>query len=483
VDDRINPTQQISRNMKGPTMTDSLWRQSATTLGTLFAAGQVTPVDALDAVVARLHAVNPRLNAVIASDDAGAREAAVASARRWARHAPLSPIDGVPFTVKDNIAVAGMPVTWGNAAYRAIAPTGDELPVARLRSAGAVLIGKTNVPEFTSQGYTSNAVFGPTRNPWNTDLTPGGSSGGAVASVAAGIGPFALGTDGGGSIRRPASHTGLFGLKPSLGRVARCDGLPAILLDFEVIGPIARCVADLVAVMSVIVHSDPRDPTSLDMGPFSLPEPGRRRIRYVTRFGGHPVDPEIVASTDAVARALGEAGHIIEPGEAPFDTDAAARIQSTIGQAGLAWLGDAYGIAPVAEGLAETAAVGARMPASALFAALDATSALRRAMSVFFTQCDLILTPAAAALPWSATEVYPPSIAGLPVGPRGHAVYTAFANIAGLPGVTIPGPHSAGGLPIGAQLIGPRGGDGLLLAVAGQVEARHPDWIGWPALD
>ncbi|MGE0223001.1 MAG: amidase, partial [Acetobacteraceae bacterium] len=346
-----------------------------------------------------------------------------------------------------------------------------------------VLIGKTNVPEFTSQGYTDNAVFGPTRNPWNTGLTPGGSSGGAVAAVAAGIGPFAIGTDGGGSIRRPASHAGVFGLKPSLGRVARCDGLPAILLDYEVIGPIARTVGDLVTVMRVIGRPDPRDPASMSLPDFAIPSPGPCRIRYVPRFGTHPVDPEIAASTDAVARALAGLGHQVETGEAPFDVDAVARIQATVGQAGLAWLEQDFGVAPVADGLKQAAALGAGMNAATLFAALDAASALRRRLGVFFASHDLILTPAAAALPWPAPETHPPEIDGRTVGPRGHAVFTAFANIAGLPGVAVPGPPSAGGLPIGVQLVGKLGADGLLLAVAEQVARAHPEYTGWPDLD
>ncbi len=460
-------------------MTRSLWQLSAGALVGLYRQRIVTPLDVLDAVLTRLDAVNPRINAVIARNDAQARVAAAESTRRWADGAPLGPLDGVPFTVKDNIPTAGLPTSWGSAAYRAIAPSLDELPVVRLRAAGAVLIGKTNVPELTSQGYTDNALFGPTRNPWNTALTPGGSSGGAVAAVASGIGPFAIGTDGGGSIRRPASHTGLFGLKPSGGRVARCDGLPAILLDYEVIGPIARSVADLVTVMTVIGRADPRDPASLALPEFVVPEPRPCRVLYVPRFGDHPVDPEIAVSTDAVAQALTSLGHRVEQAEAPFDVDAVARIQATVGQAGMAWLGQDFDVSPVAPALRDSAALGAALSAASLFAALDAATTLRRRMSVLFQDYDLMLTPAAAALPWPATETHPLEIAGRPVGPRGHAVFTAFANITGLPGITIPGPRSASGLPIGVQLVGPVGADGLLLAVAAQLEGQRaapPDW-------
>ncbi len=463
-------------------MAEPLWTLSIAQLTEMFREGAATPSDTLEVVLGRLHDVNPRLNAVIALAEEPARQAAQASTQRWARGAPLSALDGIPFTVKDNIPAAGLPTSWGSAAYRAVAPSADELPVARLRAAGAVLIGKTNVPEFTSQGYTSNVLFGTTRNPWNTDLTPGGSSGGAVAAVAAGIGPFAIGTDGGGSIRRPASHTGLFGLKPGRGRVARCDGLPAILLDYETIGPVARTVADIAAVMAVIAVPDARDPTSLGLPPFVVPAWRACRILYVPRFASHPVDPEIAASTDAMAAALVADGHTVITGTAPFDVDGAARLQAIVSQSGLAWLEQDFGIAPVSEALRQMAALGRALPASALFAALDGARDLRERLSDFFTNFDFLLTPAAAALPWPAAESHPPVIAGEAVGPRGHAVFTSFANITGLPGLAIPGPRSASGLPIGAQLVGPQGADGLLLALAGRLESRFPGVGGFPDL-
>ena len=200
--------------------TPKLWQRPATALAAGFRSGGPDPLEVLDAVLARREAVDSTLNAICTLDADGARKAAEASAARWRAGTPLSSIDGVPITIKDNIPVAGMRSTWGSLLYADHVPARDELPVARLRAAGAVILGKTNVPEFTLQGYTDNRVFGLTRNPWNPALTPGGSSGGAVAAVAAGIGPVAVGTDGGGSIRRPASHVGLVGLKPGIGRVA-----------------------------------------------------------------------------------------------------------------------------------------------------------------------------------------------------------------------------------------------------------------------
>ena len=158
---------------------------------------------------------------------------AEASAARWQAGTPIGPLDGVPIAIKDNLPTHDLPTTWGCVALADHRPEHDELVVARARAAGAIPLGKTNVPEFTLEGYTSNRLFGTTRNPWNTALTPGGSSGGAVAAVAAGCVPLALGTDGGGSIRRPASHTGLVGLKPSIGAIAREHALPAAAARFR----------------------------------------------------------------------------------------------------------------------------------------------------------------------------------------------------------------------------------------------------------
>jgi aspartyl-tRNA(Asn)/glutamyl-tRNA(Gln) amidotransferase subunit A len=227
------------------------------------AGGSVSARALTERSLDRIRRLDARFNAFVALDEEGALAAADDSDRRRLRGGPRSAIDGAPFSIKDNLHVAGLPSTWGSRALAGFIPTRDELPVARLRAAGAVVIGKTNVPEFTLEGYTGNDLFGVTRNPWNGALTPGGSSGGAAASVAAGLVAAALGTDGGGSTRRPACHTGLVGFKPSTGRWPRIDGFPAILTDFETAGILARTVEDAVLVDTILKGPDPRDRRSL----------------------------------------------------------------------------------------------------------------------------------------------------------------------------------------------------------------------------
>jgi aspartyl-tRNA(Asn)/glutamyl-tRNA(Gln) amidotransferase subunit A len=415
-----------------------------------------------------------------------AEDAARASESRWRQGSPLSPLDGMALTIKDNMLVRGLRAVWGSRLYESFVPEQDELPVARLRAAGAVILGKTNCPEFTLQGYTANPVFGVTGNPWDPALTPGGSSGGAAAAVAAGLVPLAVGTDGGGSIRRPASHTGLVGMKPSHGRVPRGNGFPMILHDFEVVGPLARTVEDAAALLAVMSGPDTRDAASLPFSPIVPPlsdAPTPQRILYIPHFGDAPVDREVANS---VAKATGELerlGHTIQQGPVPFDTDAFGRAWSVVSQAGLAWLMRSHPgwRGRIGKDLGDMARAGESFSAADYVDALDTVRTLRRRLAEAFAETDLLLTPTAAALPWPASDSHPPIIDNHPAGPRGHAVFTAFVNAAGCPAISVPCEPSSRGLPIGFQLVGRWGEDERLLAVAAQYERAQP-WVDrWPS--
>jgi aspartyl-tRNA(Asn)/glutamyl-tRNA(Gln) amidotransferase subunit A len=454
-----------------------LWQLSASELIAAYERGTTTPQEVLAVTLERVGEVNPRLNALITLNGDGARAAATASTERWRAGQARGPLDGVPITIKDNLFVAGLRATWGSRVYADHVPQADEVPVARLRDAGAVILGKTNVPEFTVQGYTDNPLFGPTRNPWNTDLTPGGSSGGAVAAVAAGLGALAIATDGGGSIRRPACHTGLVGFKPSRGVVPRDPGFPAILLDFEAAGPIARCVADIIAAMSVI-----GGPSSMRSS--SGEGVARCRVLFAPTFGDTPVDPEVAAGVGAAAVELDRQGHRVTQ-QAYFDlADPIGDIWPVVSQTGVAWLLSRHPDwkGNVGGAIAAMAEAGEKLSAVQYLDALDAVAVMRRRFAQQFEPYDLLLTPTAAALPWPATETHPSTIAGQPVGPRAHAVFTPLANALGLPAISLPCTPSSRGLPIGFQLIAREGADAFLLSVARDYERKAGLRYRWPKL-
>lgn len=466
--------------------THALWRLSASELQRRYQEGGLTPLAVAQACLGRLEAVNPGLNAVIARRDTAFLAEARASTERWGKGQPLSAIDGIPLTVKDSLYTADMPTTWGCPALRDHATGHDELAVARARAAGALIIGKTNVPEFALEGYTANPLFGVTRNPWDVRLTPGGSSGGAVAAVASGIAPLAIGQDGGGSIRRPASHAGLVGLKPSLSAVPRQHVLPSLLLDFEVIGPLARTVADARLLFDVVRGPSPADRSSLAAAQ-AASQPRRAaplRVLYVERLGAAPLDPQVAASVRRAVAQIADLGHQVKVGALPLDLDFFSEAWPQIGQIGLARMFEAHPEweAQASQKYRDMAGSGRRLPAARLWQILEHVAQLRRDTAALFTEVDVVVMPSAAALPWAAEQAYPSHIDGQEVGPRGHAVYTGWVNAAGLPGLAVPCQPSAEGLPIGMQLIGAYGADELLLDVGAAYEAADP-WSGrWPIL-
>jgi aspartyl-tRNA(Asn)/glutamyl-tRNA(Gln) amidotransferase subunit A len=465
-------------------MSEVLWRLSAVELQRRYRERSLTPLQVAQACLGRLEAVNPKVNAVIARRDPAFLAEAEAATARYAQGKPLSAIDGIPLTVKDSLFTKDLPTTWGTRALRGFQSTHDEFAVARARAAGALLLGKTNVPEFALEGYTDNPLFGPTGNPWNPALTPGGSSGGAVSAVACGIAPLAIGQDGGGSIRRPASHAGVVGLKPSLSAVPREHVLPSLLLDFEVIGPLTRTVADARMLFEVMRGPSEVDRSSLAAAHASACLRTVKRILYVERFGSAPLDPQIAASVRQSVDTLARLGHAVEEGPLPLELDFYAEAWPQIGQIGLARMFEQHPDweAQASDKYRAMAEQGKRLPAARLWQILDQVKRLRQASVALFNEIDVIVLPSAAALPWNAQDAFPTHIDGQQVGPRGHAVYTGWVNAAGLPGLALPCKPSEEGLPIGMQLIGPYGSDAMLLDLGAAFEAAQPWAHRWPAL-
>jgi aspartyl-tRNA(Asn)/glutamyl-tRNA(Gln) amidotransferase subunit A len=464
---------------------DALGHLCAGELSDLLGRREVSALELADDFLASHTRLNPVLNAIVAIDPDAARRHARESDARAAAGQRLGPLDGIPITVKDNIFVVGFPATWGSRLYEGYRPPCDDVGIARLRAGGANLIAKTNTPEFSLAAHTDNLLFGATRNPWNLQLTPGGSSGGAVAALAAGMGPLAVGTDAGGSIRRPAAYAGVVGFRPSTGRIPRVFGFPALAHDFQVVAPAARTVDDAYLLLRTMAGADRRDQASLCFGDAPLPKqlpraaPPRSRIGCVFGVGDAPVDREVRDSVRGAAQTLESLGHFVEDVAPPFDLAVIERIWSTLSSAGLARV-----LTPhenwrelVHPGTLVAAERGLAVSVEDYIGAMDAVQQLRAHLATFFETTDFLLMPTSASLPWVIGDAFPRQIDGRDVGPRGAAVFATFVNAAALPVVSVPVAPSADGLPIGMQLVGSFGADLAVLRLAKQYEEAAP-WSG-----
>ncbi|MEW6450652.1 MAG: amidase [Pseudomonadota bacterium] len=452
-----------------------LWRFSARELGKMLTRGDISAAALLESCLRQIDRLNPAVNAVVTLDVDGAREAARRADQRRHRGERLGPLDGLPVTIKDNIFVGGMRTTWGSLLYEDFIPSDDDNSVARLRAAGAVIVGKTNTPELALSAVTDNRIFGPTRNPWNLQLTPGGSSGGAVAAVATGMAPLALATDAGGSIRRPCAYAGTVGLKPSNGRIPKIGGFPRTAFDFQCVGPIARSVDDVAMMFDVIAgRAEHRDP----------PPGVRLRIRSVLRLPGQPIDPAVVESVTRVAVRLAGLGHEVEEGPLPVDLVEVDELWSVFTTAGVAhavvqhdgWMDR------VGDGIRNMAQAGQTLSASAYVRALERLVSLRARMAEAMAEIDLLLLPCSPALPWIIGDPFPKLIGGETAGPRAAAAFVTFVNATGQPAIALPADPTPDGLPVGFQLVGRAGADELLLVVAKEYESAHPFSDRWPTL-
>ena len=442
------------------------------------ASKEVSPVEVLDACLARVDEVNDRVNAVIWRDDEQARARARAAEKAVTDGEHLPPFHGVPIPIKDLTAVEGWPVTYGSNGAPEGVSAESELVVRRLEHAGFVLAGRTNTPELGPITITENVRYGPTRNPWNLDHTPGGSSGGAAAAVASGMFPVAHGNDGGGSIRIPASCCGLVGLKPSRGRV------PALVTPWEgasVEGVLTRTVADAATILDALVGIDPlawynaplpERPYSEELGS----EVGRLRIGVVEQgLLGVTVDPECVEAVRRAAAMLSDLGH--ETTAATIEVpEAALGAFLNVVNSGLADRDDIDWSRTEPHIQANRAAAQAVDSLLYVQSVHELQRQSRRDVARWGSEFDVLLTPTLA--------ITPPRVGGLAevhaaLGAPSATVFAmslfnAFFNVSGQPAVSLPLHVSSDGLPVGVQLVGGPWQEDVLVRLASQLEQAHP---------
>jgi len=438
--------------------------------------------EAVQAALARIEKLNPALNAFVTVDPAAALREAERADAALASGKDLGLLGGVPIGVKDLEPVAGLRWTNGSRAYADQVATEDSVQVQRLRAQGAIVVGKTNTPEFGYKGFTENKLFGATGNPWAPSRTPGGSSGGSAAAVTAGMVPLCTASDGGGSIRIPAAFSGCFGMKPSAGRIPRAGTHAPTWGTHSVLGPVSRTVRDAALYLDCTVGPHPDDLDSLD-GPVGVYEaatrrepPVLRRIAWSADLGYASVDPEVVRVAETAARRMADilGVELVEahPGFAdPLPT------WYTIAAAGDVVLLDR--LTPQQREMLEHGFVAFAEQARALTAAqmctaLEERHQLNRTMTRFFEQYDLLLTPTVACTAFPKDGPPPTTIAGRPVSPAGYLPFTPPFNVTGHPAASIPAGLAADGLPVGLQIVAPRHMDQLVLSVSAAFEAAHP---------
>ena len=455
---------------------EELWASSASRLAALIRDREVTSEEVVAACLARIDEVNPKINAVVAFAD-DALERARAADAGLAAGETLGPLHGVPFTAKDSLDTAGLVTTAGTIGWRDRVPDRDATVVARLRAAGAILLGKTNTPEFTWSDETDNDVYGITRNPYDLERTPGGSSGGPAAIVAAGGSPFDIGSDTGDSIRQPAHVCGIAGIKPTRGRVPRTGHWPdfaGITGPLTQLGPMARCVEDLALVLPVIAGPDGEDPY---VPPVALGHPDEidvasLRVVAFSDNGIRTPTAETVAAVEAAATALAATGTQIEWQVPPGLDEAWDALDRLVRSDGYGWLRRLIADAGTpglgsydTRGWIDTAAQ--PIPGDELTALLEQADRVRARLNRWFQDADVIVCP---AMPQPAIRH------GESTAPWFGDTYSDVHNLTGWPAAVVRGGSSRDGHPIGVQLVARPWREDVALAAAGVVEAASGGW-------
>ncbi len=450
---------------------------TATELVARYRSGSLSPVEATKAALERIATLDGRYNAFRLVDGEAAMAAARASETRWRRATPCGLVDGVPATVKDLILTKGWSTLRGSKAVDPNQPWNEDAPsVARLKEHGAVLLGKTTTPEFGWKGVTDSPLTGITRNPWNPEKTPGGSSGGAAVAAALGMGALHIGTDGGGSIRIPAAFSGIVGFKQTYGRVPAYPLSPFGTLAH--VGPMTRSVADAALMLTVMAEPDWRDW-------YALPADGMRyhdllaggvkglRIAYAPTLAGAPVEPEVAAAVARAAGVFDELGAVVEecdPGLPPCG--AAFAIHWFAGAANASRAIGPESRALMDPGLVEIARQGAEIRIMDYLAAVKEREAIGQRMNAFHRKWDLLLTPTMPLAAFEAGQEVPTMSGG-----ERWVDWTPFTypfNFTRQPAISVPCGLTAAGLPVGLQIVGALNADALVLRAAHAFEMARP---------
>ncbi len=462
----------------GMPVPEALHDCSARALARAVGDGRLRAAAVAEHFIARVQALNPALLAIVRFDPARVREEAAAVDRRLAAGETL-PLAGVPITVKDNLWVEGYRITQGSLLFEDFVAPRDAWAVARLRALGAVVLGITNCSEFACKGVTDNLVYGSTRHPQDASLTPGGSSGGAVAALARGLGLLALATDAGGSTRRPAAHCGLVGFKPSPGLVPHPWGFAEPNYGLSVIGILARTATDAALAYDLLARYDAGDPAGVPIAcgleaglPLDSPPRGLR-IAWSPRLGcDFAIDRDVLETLQARVDALRAAGWDIADADPPWPPEAREYPLIALQQSGLHAL---YGrqLAEARDRIDPDLAVqieaGARCAPGDIARALRLRERIAHALGRFFEDHDLLLCPTAPVTAWPRGQLGPPVIGDRPAGPRGHAAFTPLFNYCGVPACSVPAGRTRG-LPVGLQVVAPRYEDARVLRFAREIE-------------
>lgn len=477
-------------------MTDqNICKMDAVSIAAAVREKQLSPVEVIEAFLTRMDALEPQLHAFCTPTPELAIEHARRIEKDIASGVQVGPLAGVPVGIKDLVCTKGIKTVSGSFAYEDFVPEEDDVVVERLVGAGAVILGKTNVPEFGYSGVGHNPVFKTTRNPWNTNMTPGGSSAGSGAAVASGMSPFAIGSDGGGSIRIPAAHCGLYGLKASMGRVPLYPGTkderyPGVSSweSLEHIGPLSRTVADSALMMSVIAGSDSRDRHTLPDPDFDWmdclgSDLKGLRIAYSPDWGYAPVDPRVRKIVDDAVKVFEQdLGCIVEedhPGwDDPYDAFWGI-VAAESDLKGLRQMVSRFGDR-MSSHLVDF--IQRDWTAEELTSALMVRKAVNNKMWRFMQRYDLLLTPTLAVPPFPVHMQGPEKIDGQIVAPFRWLAFTFPMNLTGQPAASVPAGWTEDDLPVGLQIIGRHLDDPTVVRASAAFERARPWAHRWPGI-